>query len=57
MKSKKPSKPSVEKEDFIYFLSHSTPQELNQLILEKGKPHKPYCPISFSRKTEIQEEK
>lgn len=57
MKKQKPNKPKVAKEDFIEFLSSATPQDLNQLILEKGKPRKTHCPIIFSKKKENQEEK
>ena len=30
-------KPTKTKEDFIYLLSHMTPQEINKMIEEKGK--------------------
>lgn len=51
MKKKTPDKPRVAKEDFIEFLKAATPQDLNKLILEKGKPRKTHCPIIFSKKT------
>lgn len=36
------------KDDFIEFLKSATPQELNELILNRGKS-KPYCPIYIFR--------
>lgn len=39
----------VSKEDFIAFLSSATPEDLNDSILRKGKPPKPYSPIYFYR--------
>lgn len=45
--------PKVDKDDFIKFLSHATPEDLNKLILEKGKPRKLYYPVFFFKnKTE-----
>lgn len=46
MKDKK--KNIIEKEDFIAFLANSTPQDLNKLIEEKGKPKRlidPFFPF------------
>lgn len=43
------AKPKINKEDFIEFLATATPEELNERILEKGKPRKPYCPIYVFR--------
>ena len=45
MTKKKESKPKVEKEDFIDFLGRATPQEINERILNRGKPAKLYCPF------------
>ena len=39
--------PRVDKNDFIKFFSQSTPEEINQLIREKGKPRKLYTPVFF----------
>lgn len=36
------------KDDFIEFLKSATPQDLNDLILNRGKS-KPYCPIYIFR--------
>lgn len=40
---------SINKEDFIEFLAHATPEELNDRILEHGKPRKLYNPIYIFR--------
>lgn len=40
----------VEREDFIYFLSKSTPEEIHKFILEKGKPRKLVEPMIFFKK-------
>lgn len=42
---KKKTKPTISKEDFIEFLMQASPEDLNKLILEKGKPRKTYSPI------------
>lgn len=42
----------VSKEDFIEYLSHTTPEELNELIDKKGKPRKPYYPFYVFRSKE-----
>lgn len=39
----------VDKEDFLSFLASATPEDLNRLILEQGKPPKPWEPIYFYR--------
>lgn len=39
----------LDKENFIEQLSSMTPEDLNRLILERGKPPKPYSPIYFYR--------
>ena len=52
--------PSIAKDDFIEFLAHATPEELNQRILEKGKQRKPYYPIYVFRdpnRTTMEEKK
>lgn len=38
---------TIEKEDFIKFLASATPEEVNELILEKGKPPKLIEPMIF----------
>ena len=40
-------KPTINKQDFIDFLANSTPEEINQYILEKGKPRKVIHPMFF----------
>lgn len=46
-------KMTICKENFIEFLASATPEEVNQMILEKGKPRKMIEPmIFFSRKNE-----
>lgn len=47
MKKPKKSFPTVKKEDFIKFLSSATPEEINKLISEKGKPRKLIEPLVF----------
>ena len=39
----------IEKQDFIDFLASATPEDLNRMILQEGKPPKPYSPIYFFR--------
>ena len=39
----------LSKEDFITVLSSATPEDLNRIILEKGKKPKPIWPIYFFR--------
>ena len=49
--------PELSKEEFLEFLSSATPQELNELISNKGKERKLYNPFYQFRNTEeIQEE-
>lgn len=38
---------TIEREDFIDFLASATPEEVNQYILEKGKPPKLIEPMIF----------
>lgn len=52
MTKKKELKPKVEKEDFIDFMVRATPQEINERILNRGKPAKLYCPFYFFRNTD-----
>lgn len=52
MTKKKESKPKVDKEDFIEFMIRATPQEINERILNRGKPAKLYCPFYFFRNTD-----
>ena len=52
-----PKKPSINKNDFIEFLASATPEEINQYILEKGKPRKPIWPMFFFPREEEQETK
>lgn len=42
---------TIEKEDFIEFLVNATPEEVNQYILEKGKPPKLIEPMIFFDKS------
>jgi hypothetical protein len=39
----------LDKENFIEQLSSATPEDLNRMILERGKPPKLYSPIYFYR--------
>ena len=43
----------ISKEDFIEYLTHATPEELNELIDKKGKPRKPYYPFYVFRSKEV----
>lgn len=47
MKKEKPKVQKIDKDDFIQFLSSATPEEVNKLILEKGKPRKLIEPMVF----------
>lgn len=49
---KKKVKNKMEKEDFISFLASATPEEVNNLIAEKGKPRKLIYPMIFFNKSE-----
>ena len=46
MKEKKTNY-KIKKEDFIDFLASASPEEVNKLILEKGKPRKLIQPLIF----------
>ena len=52
MKKNEHNPPKVDKEDFIDFLCRATPQEINEMILNRGKPRRPYCPFYFFRNKE-----
>lgn len=52
MSKKKDDKPKIDKEDFIDFLCHATPQEVNDMILTRGKPRKLYSPFYVFRNKE-----
>ena len=56
-KNNPPKKPSISKTDFIDFLASATPEEINQYIMEKGKPRKPICPMIFFPRDGEQEKK
>ena len=43
----KKNKFKMDKDDFIEFLASATPEEVNALIAEKGKPRKLINPIIF----------
>lgn len=43
----KKNKFKMDKDDFIEFLATATPEEVNALIAEKGKPRKLINPIIF----------
>lgn len=38
---------TISKENFLTFLSSATPEDINRLIQEKGKPPKKICPMIF----------
>lgn len=52
MKSEK-----IKKDDFIEYLAKATPEELNQLIIEKGKPRRMVDPIFYFNKYDKEENK
>lgn len=54
MSKSKESKQKVDKEDFIDFLCRATPQEVNDRILNRGKPRKLYYPFYVFRNKEHQ---
>lgn len=39
------AKGKIDKDNFIEFLAKATPEDLNQLILQQGKPPKLWTPI------------
>ena len=43
----KSKKQSINKQDFIDFLASATPEEINKMINEKGKPPKLIDPIVY----------
>ena len=42
---KKDTSKKIDKESFIDFLANATPQEVNDMILNRGKPRKLYRPF------------
>ena len=44
-KSNKPECPGITRGDFIAFLSSATPEEINNVIAEQGKPAKKIDPL------------
>lgn len=46
-KAKKKKVSTERKEDFIDFLASATPEDINRMILEKGKPRKLIEPMVF----------
>ena len=50
MKKDKKIDTKIEKDNFIDFLSSASPDEVNKLILEKGKPRKLIEPMIFFEK-------
>lgn len=51
----KDKKPSISKENFIDFLSSATPEQINDLIVKKGKPPKIYTPLFIYKRPEDRE--
>lgn len=47
MKKEKSYMQTITRENFIKFLAEATPEEVNQLITEKGKPRKLIEPMIF----------
>ena len=53
MKKKNPiNTNSITKDNFIEFLANATPEEVNQYIIEKGKPRKLVEPMIFFKDKE-----
>ena len=46
-KKVKNTKPSLSKDDFIKFLATSSPEEITNYIVNKGKPPNLICPMIF----------
>jgi len=44
---KKETKDTTSKENFIDYLASCSPEEINKLIEEKGKPPRKICPMFF----------
>jgi len=44
---KKEKKDTISKDDFINFLANSTPEQINKMIEEKGKPTRKIYPMFF----------
>lgn len=49
-KSNKQVQGSIKKEDFIDFLASATPEDINRMIREKGKPRKLIEPMVFFKR-------
>ncbi len=47
MKKEKSYMQTITRENFIKFLAEATPEEVNRLITEKGKPRKLIEPMIF----------
>lgn len=45
-------KPYIQRDEFIQFLASCTPEDINNLIAEKGKPPKLIEPIIFFKDKE-----
>lgn len=53
----KKEKNSIEKENFLDFLASATPEEVNNMILEKGKPRKLIEPFIFFKNRDSKNDK
>ena len=53
----KKNKFAINRDDLIHFLSSATPEEVDALIKEKGKPRKPVEPMIFFNKNNTTDEK
>ena len=47
MAKKENKKDTISKDNFIEFLANRSPGDINKMIEEKGKPHKPISPMFF----------
>ena len=47
MKKEKSYMQTITRDNFIKFLAEATPEEVNRLIIEKGKPRKLIEPMIF----------
>lgn len=46
------NQPKMPKDDFLSCLASATPEDINRMIAEHGKPPKPWTPIYFFRDPE-----